>query len=290
MRAQFPKCYYEAAMNDVRTERLLYRLHPSLLRKRSGMLHDMFTLPSLTTNVDASSSSSDRVVDGCDDDHPIHLPHPNITIRKFDHLLTYMFCGPSDYPSGDVFLFDVLDLSHFLDIADGIDYVFRLAREYGITKWIEPAMRSMMEWRGSTFTRLNAMDIGFDAFYHITIAKFRLEEMRKGMAYNPPALKKGPECRRPTACKLAWEEQWWTGLAPHILHPNWTRVGERIKRESEATKIPGVCEGCQNETFTLMEERNHFSQDAELIESCIATVKRLHGDDSPLGKPFSWSD
>jgi hypothetical protein len=106
----------------------------------------------------------------------------------------------SKYPSGNSFLYDVLDLSHFLDIADGINFVvhafearaflnpvlqLRLVREYGIRKWIEPAMRSMMEWLGPTFTKQNAMDIGFDMFYHITITKFQLEEMLEGYGVQP---------------------------------------------------------------------------------------------------------
>jgi hypothetical protein len=37
-----------------------------------------------------------------------------------------------------------------------------------------------------------------------------------------------------------------------------------------------------------MEERKLFSKDDDLIEGCITTVKRLHGDTSPLGMPFSW--
>jgi hypothetical protein len=81
------------AMDEDKTEQMLYRLHPSLLKKHSNILHDMFTLPSLTAKEGGGEQRS-AILDGCDDNHPVHLPHPNITIQKFDHLLTYMFCGP----------------------------------------------------------------------------------------------------------------------------------------------------------------------------------------------------
>jgi hypothetical protein len=68
----------------------------------------------------------------------------------------------------DEFLLNVLDLSHFLDITDGVAFViqtfdaqtefnaalkFRLAHKYQIMKWLEPALREMLKWSGAVFTQ-----------------------------------------------------------------------------------------------------------------------------------------
>ena len=65
----------------------LYRLHTGILARRSKLFATIFSLWR-----DLSTSSG--ALDGQDDDHPFVLPSTNITPGKFEHLLTYLLCGP----------------------------------------------------------------------------------------------------------------------------------------------------------------------------------------------------
>ncbi|TEB26987.1 hypothetical protein FA13DRAFT_1596385, partial [Coprinellus micaceus] len=250
--------YYDDGAAVIIVSRVLYRLHPSILGKRSPILGTMFTLPQKGERSGTLLASAE----GFDDDHPILLPYPHFTIQKFDHLLTYLFVGPSSYPMDDQFLLNVLDLSHFLDIADGVEFViqtfdartefnavlkFRLAHKYRIMKWLEPALREMLKWSGAVFTQQDAIDLGFHVFYEIISTKSKVEELRKGMAYNAPELVRGILCpvRRYEKCKAVWEDVWWSELGRHILHPGWSTAGQLVKEQLNETMIPGVCPGCQ---------------------------------------------
>jgi len=76
----------------------LYRLHTGILARHSKLFAMIFSLPQ-----DLSMSSS--ALDGQDDDHPFVLPSTNIMPGKFEHLLTYLLCGPrcgSPYPPHDL--------------------------------------------------------------------------------------------------------------------------------------------------------------------------------------------
>ncbi|KAF6750180.1 hypothetical protein DFP72DRAFT_1072521 [Ephemerocybe angulata] len=162
-------------------------------------------------------------------------------------------------------------------------------------QWIEPAARHLMNCTGFSLLEEDAAAIGFDVFYRIVSTKFSVDTMRKMMEYNVPDLIKDPNCETYASCSAVWTAEWWNGLAPHILHPNYTTVGERIKKELKSCTIPGVCVGCQTLTFDVLEELGTFSRDSELIEECISDVKGLCGDTSPLEKPlytdraFTWS-
>ncbi|KAJ3505026.1 hypothetical protein NMY22_g17727 [Coprinellus aureogranulatus] len=277
------------AVDEKGEKEKVYCLHPSLLRQRSGMLNDMLTLPPMP--------GPGNAMEGSAEDFPIRLPSPKFIIRKFDNLLVYMFTGPSDYPKCDVFHFDLLDLGHYLDMPDAIQYVieafekqerdgvfhpplkFRLARTYGILQWVEPAVRAMLGWPGTRFTEEDAHEVGFDVYCLMLSTKFKVDDVRKVLAYNAPPLVTGDNCLTPGACKSGWVDAWWTALAPHILHPSWPTVGDRIKYYLEAKKnIPGVCEGCYRKTVESMRGDGTFERDSNLVEECVSRIKEICGD------------
>ena len=199
----------------------------------------------------------------------------------------------SNYPTNKQFLLDVLDLSDFLDISDGISYVvqtleargtlfsaslkFKLAREYGIAKWVKPSIQELMELPGSYLTEKDAENLGFDAFYLIVSTKFQVEEVRKGMAYNPPDLVKGALCTRFGKCADVWEDVWWSCIAQHILHPGWSMVGDRVHKQLEPANIPGICSECQIEMLRDMDEKDLFTQDVVLVKRCVTQLMDLCG-------------
>ena len=72
-------------------ERILYKLHRSILSSRSKIFHDVLSLPRDSDNI-----SSIIALEGSDDSHPFNLSAPpsKITPKNFDYLCTYLFCGP----------------------------------------------------------------------------------------------------------------------------------------------------------------------------------------------------
>lgn len=191
---------------------------------------------------------------------------------------------------------DVLDLSSFFDIADGIRYAvealqsrstfnavrrFKLARTYNIHQWIEPAIRDLLMWDFASLTLPDVYDIGLDAFYHITQAKSKIQRLRIGMAYKPPQLVKGPVCQTHSGCESAWNGEWWGEIGRYVLHPQLRSTGASIKTYMAVTDVAGVCQGCRDATVAAMELKGAFNKDQEILEEVVNEVKKAHGDFTP---------
>ncbi|KAH6907895.1 hypothetical protein BKA70DRAFT_1427731 [Coprinopsis sp. MPI-PUGE-AT-0042] len=241
-------------------------------------------------------------MDGGDDDHPIILPYPNVTPQKLDSLLVYLFCGPTEHENTDDFIINVLELSAYLQIDDGRAYAikafedrgfafnpilqFRLARTYGIDKWIEPATRRILRFELSAITHEEAGDIGFASYYEIVRMKVKILELRTLMALAAPPFIHSPNCHDRLTCAESWKREWWNTIAPHILNPDDPMAGERLKIELECSELLGVCSKCQALTTTSMEIKGHFDKEELILEECIRRIKDLHGDKTPSLQPI----
>ncbi|TEB19303.1 hypothetical protein FA13DRAFT_1647132 [Coprinellus micaceus] len=305
IRSRHPRFYFRDGSVVMMDTETLYRLHLSVLENRSTIFRDIFSLPfgnpladagagTVVQPSDTANTANAFVLEGQNDNHPFELPAANVTPSKFDNLVTYLYTGTSGYPGDMPFLLDVLDLSSFFDIADGVQYVvgaleyrpnfsavqrFKLARTYNIHQWIEPAIRDLVQWDTTSFTLSDVYDIGIEAFHHIVQAKSKIMRLRVGMAYKPPALVKGPDCQG--ACEYAWSREWWNDLGKYILHPQWMASGSSIKTQIEISNLPGVCESCRDTTVEGMALKGAFEKDKDILEAAVAEVKKAHGDFTP---------
>lgn len=219
---------------------------------------------------------------------PQRFAHPVL------HALTLR--SPSAYPEDDQFLLDILDLSSFFDIADGIQYAvetlqnrvtfnairrFKLAHMYNIHQWIEPAIWDLLIWDFTSLKLQDAYDIGLDALYHLMQAKAKLQRLRIGMAFKPPQLVKGPACQTYAACASAWDREWWGELGRYVLHPQVRAMGTAIKTYILVTDMVGVCRGCRDTTVEVMDLKGVFDKDHEILEEVVNEVKKAHSDFTP---------
>ncbi|KAJ3531852.1 hypothetical protein NMY22_g7984 [Coprinellus aureogranulatus] len=294
VRQRSPTFYYDdgnlvlMAVDEEEGTAVVYRVYRSLLCDRSEMLRDMFSLPKILPSA--------TVLEGMDDDHPIPLNYPKFTPRKVNHFMAYLFSGPSQFPRTDQFLFDVLELSHYFMMDDGIEYAvtrfdarrclspplrIRLGREYGITKWVEPAARQLLDDSLASITAKDAEDMGFQVFFLISSTKARIDELRKAMAFTPPGVVKDPQCPSLGRCEDEWKEkgamQWWAALGPHLLRPDVATVGASLMANVEQLAFSGVCEACQTRTISWMKERKMFDLDTKLVEECIIKINVFCG-------------
>ncbi|KAJ3510373.1 hypothetical protein NLJ89_g4717 [Agrocybe chaxingu] len=237
----------------------------------------------------------DSVLDGRTDDNPFILPSSNINLENFDHLLTYMFCGPSEHPiNQDVFLIDVLNLSTFLEIEDRIDYVihqfeartffcpilqFYLACTYRIDHWIAPAFRELMQLPVLTFSLDDSFRIGPLAYHKLIQTKARIDVLVHGLAYNAPQVTNAPGCQTPHECDTAWQNEWVDQVAFELLHPDTHYNGRSILRKVEQMLIPDMCSGCHRHTITSLQSTGVFDRDAKFIDDAVIELMSHQTDE-----------
>ena len=167
----------------------------------------------------------------------------------------------------------------------------RLACRYDIYQWIEPAVHAILNRPLTSITPRDAINMGYNNFYSIVLTKAKINEFRSGIAYSEPGVTQGSRCTTAEECRATWKEQWWNGLARHILYPQWVTIGQRIKAELERASIPGMCNGCLRGTIMSMKRLRYFTKDLYMIEDCVGEVKVRIGDNSPVYLPETlWSD
>ncbi|KAF8179856.1 hypothetical protein BJ912DRAFT_637486 [Pholiota molesta] len=263
--------------------RILYRLHKGILASRSTVLKDTLSLPR-----DEYTISSDVALEGSNDEHPFNLSVftlNRVTPRKFEHLCIYLFCGPSALPNTEEFLIDILDLSTFLDIEDGVTYVINefdsgkvihpalrmeLARTYRIHNWIATAFRELVVMPLLDLNLYHAHQIGIEAYHCLVRTKANIQQFQKAIAAVSPPVTHGPDCRTHLDCQIGWEKEWWNGLARNILHPDFTPdAHDTIAELQNVQGVPGMCNACFRRTIDAVFERDIFGKERAYIEDGI---------------------
>ncbi|KAG9309792.1 hypothetical protein JVU11DRAFT_10168 [Chiua virens] len=205
-------------------------------------------------------------IEGRSDDNPIVLH--GIVRQEFDHLLCYLHGrrGGSDSElERREFLISVLKLSDLYQIDTGFQFAvselkraspmpfepslkLKLGRQYRINKWVEPAFCALMERPVSSITRLEAHQMGMEFFWILVTTKAEIEDHYRALAYTEPALDQlGDLCETPQACAAVWKDEWWNGIARHLLHPETPcRSQSGIIALLEGTDFDsGICSTCK---------------------------------------------
>ncbi|KAJ7731738.1 hypothetical protein B0H16DRAFT_1733098 [Mycena metata] len=176
---------------------ILYRLHSGLLAHRATFFASLFALPRHL------GCTQEILTEGTTDDNPIELPY-GLMMVDFDHLLTYLFTGPSMYPNTEAFLVSVMKLSAMFEIADGMHYTireftlrgdgvhpalqFELARCFDIDDWLEPAFRRLMKMSIIDLDSSHVAQIGHSGFYWLARLKTQVQELRTKIAFHVPPI------------------------------------------------------------------------------------------------------
>ncbi|KAJ3483571.1 hypothetical protein NLJ89_g12051 [Agrocybe chaxingu] len=206
-----------------------------------------------------------------------------------------MFCGPSEHPiSQDEFLIDVLNLSTYLEIQDGIDYAihqfetrtffcpilrFYLARAYRIDNWIASAFRELMQHPILTFTLEDAWRIGILAYHKLMETRAHVDGLVRGLAYNPPQVANAPECQTHEECDIAWQNEWLDQIAFELLHPDRHFEGRLMLERVEQANIPDMCDACHQQTISAIQSTGIFERDTKLIDDAITELMRHQTDE-----------
>ncbi|KAF9820055.1 hypothetical protein IEO21_01717 [Rhodonia placenta] len=123
-------------------ETTLFKVHRYFLKRHSRVFADMFSL------------SPNKAQEGCDDNHPIHIPE--VSRQDFERLLSLF------YP-------DELAITRLLQLASPIDRVL-LARQFDVSPWLRPAYLELCK-RDEALTLDEGMRLGMR--YVIMLSEIR---------------------------------------------------------------------------------------------------------------------
>lgn len=152
-------------------ETTLFKVHRYFLKRHSRVFADMFSL------------SPNKAQEGCDDNHPIHIPE--VSRQDFERLLSLFY--PDSAIQGDLttakewtsvlalatkfqFLeYRELAITRLLQLASPIDRVL-LARQFDVSPWLRPAYLELCK-RDEALTLDEGMRLGMR--YVIMLSEIR---------------------------------------------------------------------------------------------------------------------
>ncbi|KAI9459751.1 hypothetical protein HD554DRAFT_2029140 [Boletus coccyginus] len=221
--------YADGTVIFLSTRETLYKLYPGHLARQSPVFGAMLSLP---------QGENEQAAEGRSDDNPIVLH--GVVRKDFDHLLCYLFGrygGSNSELQRQEFLISVLKLSDFYQIDLGFQYAvaelkrlpsatfepslkLQLGRQFRIHEWVEPSFCAMLERPVSSISRLEAHRMGMEYFWILTMTKAKIDDHYRALAYTEPPLDQLDDlCETPEACAAVWKDEWWNGIARHLLHP-----------------------------------------------------------------------
>ncbi|KAJ7033345.1 hypothetical protein C8F04DRAFT_1261153 [Mycena alexandri] len=267
---------------------ILYRLHSGLLAHRATFFASLFALPR------HMGCAQEILSEGTTDDNPIELPY-GLVMVDFDHLLTYLFTGPSMYPNTEAFLVSVMKLSAMFEIADGMHYTireftlrgdgvhpalqFELARCFGIDDWLEPAFRRLMKMSIIDLDSSHVAQIGHSGYYWLTRSKTQIQELRTKIAFHVPPIVNSVDCDTPGTCGVAWTREWEERVRQLIHHPSQPISCLDLLDQLRNTHIPGLCDACQDLTVTWLWGAQSFTREERLVDEAVEALKLLQAEE-----------
>ncbi|KAF9219403.1 hypothetical protein BS17DRAFT_859117 [Gyrodon lividus] len=236
----------------------LYKLYPGFLARHSPVFEAMLSLP---------WSSSSQTTEEQSDDNPIVLH--GIVQQEFNHLLCYLHGHDSELERQE-FLTSVLKLSDFYQINSGFWHAV------AELKHLSPAA-----FKPSLKLCLEAHWMGMEYFWILATMKAQIEEHYHALAYTKPALDQSNDCQTPWVCATVWKEEWWNGIACHLLHPKspcWGQSGI-IALLQETDFNGGICASCK--AGIMLKLKNSptlwYEEDQEDIAAVLVMVAQMDG-------------
>jgi len=229
-----------------------------------------------------------------------HVKEKTITIllnflRKFDLLHSMIcvhICSLAQVTTTEHFLINILDLSTFLEIEDGIEYAiselekrndfhpalqFQLARLFRVDQWIEPAFRKLISSSISSLTLDQHAQMGQIGVFHLLRTKDQIDTLHKSLALIAPPVQHGPICQTQFSCEASWENQW-DRFGKHLVHPDHVLCGKDIVEQLNAVKILEMGTDCQQLTIIGILERGVVVKDEEYIAEAVKQLISFQTD------------
>ncbi|KAJ7496211.1 hypothetical protein B0H11DRAFT_2276400 [Mycena galericulata] len=274
---------------------VLYNLHPGVLGHRSTFFSTLFSLP-------RGPDAPEKIVsEGKIDGNPIELP-TSISMLDFDALLTYLYKGPSMYPSTEGFLISVMKLSAFFEIADGLDYTkqefirrgeqlhpalqFELARCFRIDPWIELAFRRLMKMSILSLDAFQVSQIGPMGYFWLTQTKAKIQKLRTNIAFHVPPIVNAGDCDTPGYCMRAWSREWEERVRQLIHHPEEPISCLDLLDQLRNVHIDGLCNDCQDLTVTWIWGKCLLTREELFVDEAVEALMELQTD-KPLRAALS---
>ncbi|KAJ7434921.1 hypothetical protein B0H11DRAFT_2289560 [Mycena galericulata] len=267
---------------------VLYKLHHSFLGSRSAFFDTLFSLPR-GPDVDPAVRS-----EGQSDANPIVLP-TDLNQYDFDHLLCYIYTGPSTHPKTDDFLVSVLKLSTFFQMEDGIAHAvqeltfkgenfhpalqFELARRYRVDHWIEPAFRRLIKLPITELSMIHMDQIGRAGYFWLVQTQAKIEKHRKEFTFNTPRIITGPECNRPGTCEYTFTCEWNGNVPKLIHHPDFPISCVELLDLLKETEIDDLCEPCRKLTVSWIWGTGNVTREETFVDEAVAALMALQTDE-----------
>jgi hypothetical protein len=138
--------------------------------------------------------------------------------------------------SDEKFLVNILKLSSLWDINVGRRYAIsyldaltlhparrlELSRMFQVHKWVEPAVRALLQMTFKSLSAENATQIGFHTYIMLCKTKEALEYERKLAVHCVPPMDfvQSYRCISHDKCRRTWKEIWWKRVGKKLLHPD----------------------------------------------------------------------
>jgi len=120
-----------------------------------------------------------------------------------------------------------------------------LARNYGVSQWIEPAFRQLIDLPLLSLSDSDISQIGFEVFVLLSRTHTRIVYHRQTCAVRAPPAIHDLGCLDVKGCSKAWEHAWWGeaekhGIALALVHPD-----RRISGRDILAKLGSIRPGWQ---------------------------------------------
>ncbi|KAH7919166.1 hypothetical protein BV22DRAFT_1134035 [Leucogyrophana mollusca] len=275
--------YYEDIFVVIQVEQLLYRLPVALLKKRSRVFSDLFSLPR-----SGSICSTEGLSDG-----ELIILH-GYSSREFNCLLDYLFGrSPNDTQAGSKsqcsvpFLISLLKMSSVFKISDGKSYAIaemethpeldlatklQLCFQYNLVQWLTPAFQQLISLPIEELREEDVLKIPSKILHSFIQVKHQMTTHRLTLASIPPPAMAGFACHTPLTCADTWERAWKEGPAEMLRHPDTFYSGREILDQLESVEISDVCDSCRDFSVINVKESGSLLLEEHFIENKITEL------------------
>lgn len=227
-----------------------------------------------------------------------HTYVPSLTSHKFKELMRHIRPVSSPWETLSIPALqgnlDILHISHMWLIKEGVDYAvgqlesvnlpaarrLELARRYGITSWLDLAIRDLLLMPLTTIVRTHIPSIGFETFCALACAKESIEENRRKVSVclpYPKSFDEGPYCADPARCKEIWFTVWIREIC-RLIHRNRIRYIPLcdVQEHFRAHAFVGMHPGCKELVInSLLTTNAGIPLEEEIIQEAVREIGRL---------------
>jgi hypothetical protein len=98
----------------------------------------------------------------------------------------------------------------------------KLAGQFTITHWVEPAVRQIFDKRITALTNFDVADMGCSVYMLLVKTQELLDIETRRTAFVPPEMTKDAsyECKNHSSCLRVWPKIWFDRIGRSLLHPD----------------------------------------------------------------------